>query len=61
MTKTYLDKLMKNKEFKQKFNIEYKELCDNEKLLEMLDSDNEQERNEADAILLGRLLYYEGD
>ena len=61
MTKTYLDKLMENKEFKRKFNIEYKELCDNEKLLEMLDSPDEQERNEADAILLRRLLYYEGD
>ena len=61
MTKTYLDKQMENKEFKRKFNIEYEELCDNEKLLEMLDSPDEQERNEADAILLGRLLYFEGD
>ena len=42
MTKTYLDKQMENKEFKRKFNMEYKELCDNEKLLEMLDSPDEQ-------------------
>jgi len=32
-----------------------------EELLEMLDSPNEQERNEAELILLGKLLYYEGD
>ena len=34
---------------------------DYEKLCEMLDSDDEQERNEAELILLGRLLYFEGD
>ena len=34
---------------------------DYEELLKMLDSDDEQERNEAELILLGRLLYYEGD
>ena len=32
-----------------------------EKLLEMLDSPDEQERNEAELELLGKLLYYEGD
>ena len=32
-----------------------------EELLEMLDSPDEQERNEAELILLGRLLYFKGD
>jgi len=32
-----------------------------EKLLEMLESPDPLERNEAELILLGRLLYYEGD
>ena len=32
-----------------------------EQLLEMLDSPDPQERNEAELIFLGRLLYFEGD
>ena len=34
---------------------------DYEKLLEMLDSDDPQERNDAELELLGKILYYEGD
>ena len=32
-----------------------------EEILKALDSDNEQERNEAELEILGRLLYYPGD
>ena len=32
-----------------------------EKLLEMLDSPDPLERNEAELVSLGRLLYFEGD
>ena len=31
-TKTYMDKLMKNKEFREKFNKEYQNLCVAEKI-----------------------------
>jgi len=55
MTKTYLDKQMENKEFKEKFNIEYEELCDK------LENGTPAEKNDAELTLLGRLLYFEGD
>ena len=32
-----------------------------EEILKALDSDDEQERNEAELEILGRLLYYPGD
>ena len=31
-TKTYMDKLMKNKEFREKFNEEYKNICIGEQI-----------------------------
>ena len=31
-TKTYMDKLMKNKKFREKFNKEYQNLCIGEKI-----------------------------
>jgi len=55
MTKTYLDKQMENKEFKEKFNIEYEELCDK------LENGTPAEKNDAELTLLGRLYYFEGD
>jgi len=32
ITKTYMDKLMENKEFREKFDKEYKNLCIGEKI-----------------------------
>jgi len=34
-TKTYLDKLMENKEFRKKFDKEYQNLCVTEKIAEI--------------------------
>jgi len=34
-TKTYMDKLMKNKEFREKFDKEYRNLCVGEKIAEI--------------------------
>jgi len=34
-TKTYMDKLMENKEFREKFDKEYKNLCVAEKITEI--------------------------
>ena len=34
-TKTYMDKLMKNKEFREKFDKEYQNLCIGEKIAEI--------------------------
>ena len=34
-TKTYMDKLMKNKEFREKFDKEYRNLCIGEKIAEI--------------------------
>jgi len=34
-TKTYMDKLMGNKEFREKFNEEYQNLCAAEKIAEI--------------------------
>ena len=34
-TKTYMDKLMKNKEFREKFDKEYQNLCTGEKITEI--------------------------
>ena len=34
-TKTYMDKLMKNKEFREKFDKEYQNLCVAEKIAEI--------------------------
>ena len=34
-TKTYMDKLMENKEFREKFDEEYQNLCIGEKIAEI--------------------------
>ena len=52
---TYMDKLMKKKTFREKFNKEYEELC------EVLDNGTPAEKNDAELTLLGRLYYYKGD
>jgi len=52
---TYLNKLLKDKKFKNRFNKEYEELCDK------LDSGTDKEKNDAELEMMGRILYYEGD
>jgi hypothetical protein len=39
-TKTYMDKLMENKEFREKFDKEYQSLCIGEKIAEIRDRAN---------------------
>ena len=52
---TYMDKLMKKKTFREKFNKEYEELC------EALDNGTPAEKNDAELEILGRFYYFEGD
>ena len=39
-TKTYMDKLMENKEFREKFDKEYQNLCIGEKIAEIRHKEN---------------------
>ena len=39
-TKTYMDKLMKNKEFREKFDKEYQNLCIGEKIAQIRHKEN---------------------
>jgi len=39
-TKTYMNKLMKNKEFREKFDKEYRNLCIEEKIAEIRHHNN---------------------
>ncbi len=39
-TKTYMDNLMKNKEFREKFDKEYQNLCIGEKIAEIRHKEN---------------------
>ena len=58
--KTYLDKLLEDKEFKEKFEEEYRELTI-EEIMDKIDYGADKEKAEAERVLLGRLLYYPGD
>jgi len=52
---TYLDKLLKDKKFKNRFDTEYEELCDK------LENGTDEEKNDIGLKIMGRMLYYEGD
>ena len=52
---TYMDKLMKKKTFREKFDKEYEELC------EALENGTPAEKIDAELEIMGRFYYYEGD
>ena len=58
--KTYLDKLLEDKVFKEKFEEEYLKMTI-EEIWDKIDYGTDKEKLEAEAELLGRLLYYTGD
>ena len=57
---TYLDKLLKDKKFKNRFDKEYGKLCTYEELCEKLENGTDEEKNDIELKIMGKW-YYEGD